>query len=109
MPSSTSETSRSPSTGTRAFPLLVPTEPDNPASDANRSAWRVFREWQKPFLTTFSNRDPITRGGEVPWQQIVPGAKNREHVKIKNAGHFLQEDCGEELAEVVVNFIKGVQ
>ena len=78
--------------GARAFPQLVPTKPDDPASDANRAAWAIFERWEKPFLTTFSNRDPITRGGEIPWQERVPGARNLEHVKIRNAGHFLQED-----------------
>jgi len=92
--------------GARAFPMLVPTTPDDPASDSNRAAWKKFSEWQKPFLTTFSNRDPITRGGEVPWQEAVPGAKNREHVRIKNAGHFLQEDKGPELADILIRFVK---
>jgi haloalkane dehalogenase len=92
--------------GARAFPMLVPTTPDDPASEANRAAWKAFGQWQKPFLTTFSDRDPITRGGEVPWQQTVPGAKNRDHVKIKNAGHFLQEDKGPELAELLLKFIR---
>ncbi len=91
--------------GARAFPQLVPTTPDDPASDANRAAWEIFRRWEKPFLTTFSNRDPITRGGEKAWQESVPGAANREHVKIRNAGHFLQEDRGAELAEILVEFI----
>ncbi len=90
--------------GARAFPKLVPTRPDDPASDANRAAWKVFARWQKPFLTTFSNRDPITRGGEAPWQESVPGAQERGHVKIRNAGHFLQEDRGPELAEALIDF-----
>jgi haloalkane dehalogenase len=92
--------------GARAFPALVPVRPDDPASDANRAAWKVFAEWQKPFLTTFSNRDPITRGGEKPWQEMVPGARNREHVRIRNAGHFLQEDKGPELAHILIAFVK---
>ena len=91
--------------GARTFPMLVPTRPDDPASDANRAAWKVFSQWQKPFLTTFSNRDPITRGGELPWQETVPGAKGREHPRILNAGHFLQEDKGPELAEVLIRFV----
>ena len=91
--------------GARAFPTLVPTRADDPASDANRAAWAIFRHWEKPFLTTFSNRDPITRGGEKVWQESVPGAANLEHVKIRNAGHFLQEDKGPELAEVLIRFI----
>lgn len=90
--------------GARAFPTLVPDRPDDPASDANRAAWEVYRRWEKPFLTTFSNRDPITRGGEVPWQENVPGARGLAHVKIRNAGHFLQEDKGPELARVLIDF-----
>ena len=91
--------------GARAFPTLVPTEPDNVASADNRRAWELLSKFNKPFLTTFSNRDPITRGGERPFQQRVPGAKNVEHIKIRNAGHFLQEDKGEELAAVLVAFM----
>ena len=90
----------------RAFPLLVPTTPIDPATEANRAAWEVFKRWEKPFLTTFSNRDSITRGGEKLWQESVPGAKNCEHVIIKNAGHFLQEDKGPELAEVLIRFVE---
>ncbi|MCO4812307.1 MAG: haloalkane dehalogenase [Gammaproteobacteria bacterium] len=91
--------------GARAFPALAPVTPDDPASDANRAAWDVFRQWTKPFLTAFSNRDPIMRGGEKVWQNSVPGAEGQEHVIIRNAGHFLQEDKGLELAEVLVRFI----
>lgn len=90
--------------GARVFPSLVPTRPDDPASEANRAAWKRFTAWQKPFLTTFSNRDPITRGGEKLWQERVPGARNVEHVKIKNAGHFLQEDKPAEIAEALIRF-----
>jgi len=93
--------------GARAFPNLVPVMPDDPASDANRKAMRAFSRWEKPFLTTFSNRDPITRGGERLFQEHVPGAANRKHVKIRNAGHFLQEDKGEELSAVLIGFIRG--
>ncbi len=91
--------------GARAFPLLVPSTPDDPATVANRAAWKIFKDWQKPFLTIFSNRDPITRGGQKVWQETVTGAEKLEHVKIRNAGHFLQEDKGPELAEVLIAFI----
>ena len=91
--------------GARAFPVLVPITPDDPASQDNKAAWDVFRTWRKPFLTTFSNRDPVTRGWERPWQKLVPGAQNREHVTIKNAGHFLQEDEGPQLAEILIRYV----
>ena len=92
---------------TRSFPKLVPTTPDDSASDANRRAWDVFKKWEKPFLTTFSNRDPLTRPAMKPFQEQVPGAQNREHIIIRDAGHFLQEDKGEELAEVLIQFVQG--
>jgi haloalkane dehalogenase len=92
--------------GARAFPALIPTEPDNAASEDNRRAWEMLSRFEKPFLTTFSNRDPITRGGDRPFHERVPGARELSHVKIRNAGHFLQEDKGEELADVLVAFIK---
>ena len=91
----------------RVFPTLVPITPDNPASEANRKAWEILRNWDKPFLTAFSDGDPITRGAEEILQKLIPGAKNQPHTIIKNAGHFLQEDKGEELAQVVVDFMKG--
>jgi len=92
--------------GARQFPLLVPTTPDDPASPANRAAWQVLMKWQKPFLTAFSDSDAITAGGERVFQKLVPGAKGQPHTTITNAGHFLQEDKGAELAQVVVGFMR---
>jgi len=93
--------------GARAFPMLVPTTPDDPAREANLAAWEVLKQWDKPFLTTFSNRDPVTRGADRAFQKVVPGAQGQEHVSIKNAGHFLQEEKGPELAEIIIRLIKG--
>ncbi|MDX2033419.1 MAG: haloalkane dehalogenase [Blastocatellia bacterium] len=91
--------------GARQFPVLVPISPDDPAAPANRAAWQVLRQWTRPFLTAFSDSDPVTRGGERVFQKLVPGAQGQPHVTIAGAGHFLQEDKGEELARVVVDFI----
>lgn len=92
--------------GARAFPRLVPTTPDDPAASANRAAWEVFRNWHKPFLTAFSNRDPITRGLDKAFVERIPGAKGQPHTTIRNAGHFLQEEKGPELAKVIIDFLK---
>jgi len=86
--------------GTRAFPALVPITADNPATAANKAAWEILEKWDKPFLTTFSNGDPIFRGGDKYLQIKIPGAENRPH-KTLIGGHFLQEDSGTEFAEAV--------
>lgn len=93
--------------GARQFPLLVPITPNDPAADANRAAWQVLSNWQKPFLTAFSDSDPITAGAEKILQKLIPGTVGQEHTTIINGGHFLQEDQGQALAEVVIKFIKG--
>ncbi|HYB98637.1 MAG TPA: haloalkane dehalogenase [Candidatus Limnocylindrales bacterium] len=91
--------------GARAFPMLVPTHPADPASDANRAAWKVLERWNKPFLTAFSDSDAITAGGDKVLQARIPGCNGQPHTTIVGAGHFLQEDKGEELARVVADFI----
>jgi haloalkane dehalogenase len=92
--------------GARVMPALVPITPDDPASEANRAAWEVLREWRKPFLTLFSDRDPVTGGLDEAFRTRVPGAEGQPHHTITDAGHFLQEDKGEELAERLVRFIR---
>jgi len=90
--------------GARQFPLLVPTRPDDPASAANRAAWEVLKRWDKPVLTAFSDQDPITRGADLLLQRLIPGAAGCAHTTLTGGGHFLQEDCGEALARVVIDF-----
>ena len=91
--------------GGRQFPSLVPIMPDNPAIEANRKAWGVFETWEKPFLTAFSDSDPVTAGGEVRFQKSVPGAQGQPHITIKGAGHFLQDQAPEELAQATIQFM----
>jgi len=90
----------------RLFPGFVPTSPDDPERANNERAWAVFERWDKPFLTLFSNRDPITRGGYKVWQKRVPGAQGQPHAITRNAGHFLQEDRGPEVAAAIVVFME---
>jgi haloalkane dehalogenase len=91
--------------GARQFPVLVPITADDPAAKANRAAWRGLAQFERPFLCAFSDSDPITAGGDAPLRKLIPGARDQAHVTITGGGHFLQEDKGAELAEVVVNFI----
>ncbi|HYU39521.1 MAG TPA: haloalkane dehalogenase [Acidimicrobiia bacterium] len=91
--------------GARQFPVLVPTAPDDPAAEPNRRAWEVLRRWDKPFLTAFSDSDRISAGADSVLQSDIPGAGGRPHTTIRGAGHFLQEDRGEELARAIVDFV----
>lgn len=91
--------------GARAFPMLVPVTPDDPASEANRNAWRGLLSYQRPFLTCFSDNDPITAGADQIFQAKIPGAHGQPHFTVGNAGHFLQEDAGEELATGLVKWL----
>lgn len=91
--------------GARAFPALVPMSPNDPASEPNRKAWKVLEQWQKPFLTTFSNGDPITRGGDHYMQQRIPGAANQPHITL-TGGHFLQEDSPVDFANAINDLLK---
>jgi haloalkane dehalogenase len=93
--------------GARQFPTLVPISPDDPASAANRAAWETLRAFDKPFLTAFSDQDPITKGGDGAFQRDVPGCAGQPHTTIEGGGHFLQEDRGEQLAQVVASWMAG--
>ena len=91
--------------GARQFPLLVPTSPDDPAAPANRAAWTVLEQFDRPFLCAFSDGDPITRGSDAVLKARIPGTNGQPHTTIVGGGHFLQEDQGPELATVVADFI----
>ena len=95
--------------GARQFPMLVPISPDDPAAPANRAAWNALRRWTKPFLTAFSDADPVTQGADRILQSEIPGAQGQPHTTLTGAGHFLQEDRGEELARVVDRFVRHPQ
>jgi haloalkane dehalogenase len=91
----------------RHFPVLIPITASDPGAAINRATWRVLERFERPFLTAFSDGDPATRGWETIFQRRVPGARGQPHVTLANAGHFLQEDAGEELAQVVIDFALG--
>ena len=86
--------------GVRVFPKLIPTQ-----LRANHKAWKVFENWKKPFLLTFSDGDPITRGQDKIFKKRIPSNVLKEH-PITGACHFLQEDKGSELAEIIIKFIR---
>jgi haloalkane dehalogenase len=91
--------------GAREFPLLVPTEPDLEEAQNNQAAWKVLAQYERPFLTLFGDGDPITAGAEKILQARIPGAADQPHKIIRDAGHFIQEDAGEELADELIKWL----
>ena len=91
--------------GVLAFPEQVPTEPDHPNTAPLMAIREALESWEKPALVLFGDSDPIfaPRVAEriAEW---IPGAFPAE--LITNAGHFVQEDAGEEAAERIVEFLR---
>lgn len=93
---------------TRVYPQLVPQLDEHMSVEENKGAWRrVFANWQRPLLTLFSDSDPVSKGGEVQWRQVVPGANlpGIPHQMLKG-GHFIQEDAGDEIVKIMLDFIR---
>lgn len=86
--------------GACQFPTLVPITPQHASVAENNAAWKVLTSFDKPFVTAFSDNDPVTRGGELPFQKLIPGAKGQAHVTLKG-GHFLQEDCPDDIVALI--------
>lgn len=92
--------------GARRFPALVPVTPEHASVAENKAAWQVLIQYKKPFLTAFSDSDPVTKGGEWVFKERVPGCQGQAHTIIKDAGHFLQEDAPDELVAIIHDFTK---
>jgi haloalkane dehalogenase len=92
-------------TGALMFPELVPTEPDHPSAPKMLEVRDAMTRWEKPTLVLFSDSDPIfsPSAGERLAERI-PGAQPAE--TIVGAGHFLQEDKGEELGERIARWLE---
>lgn len=91
--------------GALQFPLLVPISEDAEALPHMRKAAEALKSWNRPALVMFSDKDPVTAGGERFFRKLIPTAADEPEITIRDAGHFLQEDKPEEIAGHVVEFI----
>jgi haloalkane dehalogenase len=85
----------------REFPMLIPTRPDNPETEANRETWEVFGRWEKPFVTLWSDTHPVVGGADRFWRDGVPGAAGQPHVALEEASFYLVEDRPDLITEAV--------
>ncbi len=92
--------------GAAAWPLQVPISPEDEAAAEMRHAREVLAKWNKPALVMFSDKDPITGGGDKFFRALIPTAKEQPEIVIKDAGHFLQEEKGEEISQYIMDFMK---
>jgi haloalkane dehalogenase len=87
-------------TAALVFPRLVPIRPDYPGAYDNRVAIEVLRTLELPVLLPWGAEDAITAPAEAHLRSIFHNAA--PPLSIKGAGHFIQEDAGEEVAGHIV-------
>jgi haloalkane dehalogenase len=92
--------------GALALPLRVPTSPDDPGAEKVRETRELLSEWEKPAFVLFSDSDPITGPARDDLRSLIPTADEQPDVWVEDAGHFLQEDEGERIAERIVEFVE---
>jgi len=95
--------------GLRQLTALVPLTRNDPGAAIGRATMAVLEQWHRPFLTTYSDGDPATRGWDKVFQDKIPGARTQKHTTVAGAGHFVQEQKGAELGRIVADFVAGTR
>ncbi len=93
--------------GAKAFPTLVPGKPTDAGVEEMKKARDVLSKWTKPALVLFSDKDKMMSGLEKFFYKLIPSSSEQQKLLIKDAGHFLQEEKGEEIAAYIDQFIQG--
>lgn len=91
--------------GLRQMTALLPLTRNDVGARIGRRTWQALEQWERPFVTCYSDGDPATRGWDAVFQARVPGARGQEHRTIQGAGHFLQEDAGAELGRAIAHVV----
>lgn len=91
--------------GVRALPPLIPQSPDAPGADIGRATTEALAEDDRPQLLLWADSDPalpLETVGRAA-QRLFPNAAPL--TVIENAGHFLQEDRGDEIGRIIAGWL----
>jgi len=91
--------------GAREFPTLVPITPEHGGVAENIAAWQILEQWDKPFLALACPGDPVLGQMHHEFIERVPGASGQPHQEFAPGGHFIQDDCGEDIAAALISWL----
>ena len=91
--------------GLRQLTALIPLTRNDPGARISASTMAALHQWDKPFLTAYSDSDPATAGWDAVFQDRIPGARGQHHTTIAGAGHFVPEQQGRRLADIIAEFV----
>ena len=83
--------------GARQFPRWCRRRPDDPAAPPNRAAWEVLERWTKPFLTAFSDGDPVTPAPTRLPARASPARRDSRTPRSRAAATSCRRIAGQEL------------
>jgi haloalkane dehalogenase len=90
--------------GARAFPLILPTAPDDPGARAGQETLEALRGDTRPKLMLWADSDPVLTL-ETGRRFAAALGGELAHV-IENAGHFLQEDAGARIGGLIADWLQ---
>jgi haloalkane dehalogenase len=90
----------------RQFPLNIPISTTDAEAVENQQLWLQWQQWQKPFLTIFSDTDPISAGEQQNFVTRIPGAAGQNHRIVPNTNHFIREDEPLLMAQYLIQFFQ---
>ena len=93
--------------GARAFPLILPTTPEAPGATAGQRVLETLRDDERPKLVLWADSDPVLPLSTGRRFAQALGTEV-DHV-IEGAGHFLQEDAGPQIGELIADWLRAGQ
>jgi haloalkane dehalogenase len=88
-----------------ALPLSLPVRADDPGAAEMRRTRDGLAAWHKPALVLFSDDDLLFSRQYNYFRSLIPSAKHQPETIVRDAGHFLHEERGQEVAGHILDFV----